>query len=294
MSRRNYSNSASVGTIQDAINNTDTATTSVLSSGILNSWPSTPCSAALNLGLADEEIVLVTAISGTSVTYTRGYNGSTERNHSAAATLTHVSIAEDFDEANAHLQAVSAVHGVTGNVVGTTDAQSLSNKTLLSPIIGDYTNAEHDHSSASQGGAIQQASVTGLPAALASKATDTLTAHLAGTETFTGAKTFTAAAAFSGGLTGSGGATIWDNGHMAIGTYSGNTDTNGFLTVTHGLSWSPSKVFLMVTSPTGGPTIGVPIISNVAPDATHFQLRHLLLSTGPYPATVAGCWLAFL
>lgn len=39
-----------------------------------------------------------------------------------------------------------------GDVVGTSDSQALSNKTLISPVIGSFTNANHDHSSAITGG----------------------------------------------------------------------------------------------------------------------------------------------
>lgn len=41
---------------------------------------------------------------------------------------------------------------VTGDVVGTTDAQVLSNKELTAPVINDFTNAVHTHMTESQGG----------------------------------------------------------------------------------------------------------------------------------------------
>ena len=68
--------------------------------------------------------------------------------------------------------------------VTTTGTQTLTNKTLSAPTInngvltgtsltaptvGDFSNAQHDHSNATKGGAIPQSSVTGLPAALDSK-----------------------------------------------------------------------------------------------------------------------------
>jgi hypothetical protein len=42
----------------------------------------------------------------------------------------------------------------TGTIVGTTDAQTLSAKTLTTPTIGDLTNATHDHSNAAGGGTL--------------------------------------------------------------------------------------------------------------------------------------------
>lgn len=43
----------------------------------------------------------------------------------------------------------------SGNVVGTTDTQTLSAKTLVEPIIASLVNAQHDHSAASKGGSAQ-------------------------------------------------------------------------------------------------------------------------------------------
>jgi hypothetical protein len=40
----------------------------------------------------------------------------------------------------------------TGAFVGTTDTQTLTNKTLTAPTIADYTNAGHDHQDADDGG----------------------------------------------------------------------------------------------------------------------------------------------
>jgi hypothetical protein len=49
--------------------------------------------------------------------------------------------------------------GALGPVVGETGSQTLTNKTLTQPVIGDFTNAGHSHSSAAQGGAIDAAAI---------------------------------------------------------------------------------------------------------------------------------------
>lgn len=40
----------------------------------------------------------------------------------------------------------------TGTIVGTSDSQTLTNKTLTTPTIGDFTNATHNHSNNANGG----------------------------------------------------------------------------------------------------------------------------------------------
>ena len=53
----------------------------------------------------------------------------------------------DFDAHTAN----TAAHGASGAVVGTTNTQTLSNKTLAAPTITDFTNAAHDHGDANDG-----------------------------------------------------------------------------------------------------------------------------------------------
>ena len=52
----------------------------------------------------------------------------------------------------------TTTHGTTGDIVGTTDTQTLSAKTLTTPIIGDFTNATHDHADAAGGGRVHSGS----------------------------------------------------------------------------------------------------------------------------------------
>jgi hypothetical protein len=82
-----------------------------------------------------EEIVDVSAVSTNTLTIVRGRDGSSGVAHSAGAAVRHMAIGRDYREANLHIEAASGVHGLSGSVVGTTDTQTLSGKTLTSPTI---------------------------------------------------------------------------------------------------------------------------------------------------------------
>lgn len=131
--RRFYANFAAQQALASSI--TSSATTCVIV-GSFASWPTSfPFYAVLEAGTANAEIVLVTNIVGTTATITRGQDNSAQVPHASGATIDQCFIAKDLDEANAHTHATSGVHGLTGSVVGTTDAQTLTNKTIDSPTL---------------------------------------------------------------------------------------------------------------------------------------------------------------
>jgi hypothetical protein len=133
VARRYYANNAP--TLQLASGITSLATTATMSTGFTG-WPaSVPYYAEFEAGTASAEIVLVTAVAGSVATITRGQDGTAGVSHSAGASFDAVLVAKDADEANAHVNASSGVHGISGSVVGTNDAQTLTNKTLTAPTI---------------------------------------------------------------------------------------------------------------------------------------------------------------
>ena len=71
-------------------------------------------------------------MAGLNLTVTRGVDGTAAASHSSGATVKHVVSARDYREPQDHIDATAA-HGATGAVVGTTNTQTLTNKTLTSP-----------------------------------------------------------------------------------------------------------------------------------------------------------------
>jgi hypothetical protein len=79
-----------------------------------------------------EEIVDVSNYSsGNTLTIARGIeNSGTGVAHSAGAVIRHMVTGRDLREANEHIENTTTAHGVTGAVVGTTNTQTLTNKTI--------------------------------------------------------------------------------------------------------------------------------------------------------------------
>lgn len=94
---------------------------------------STPYTLSIDYGSAGEELVDVTMVAGLSLTVTRAVDGTSATSHNAGAVVRHVSSARDFTESRTHEGGEDQVHGLTGvgnDVVGTTETQTLVNKTL--------------------------------------------------------------------------------------------------------------------------------------------------------------------
>lgn len=139
MARRHYVNNAPVTTLSGGVTAIATAIPVVTATGFPVTFPWT---GVIDAGTASAEIVLVTSAVGTTLTVTRGFDGSGGQSHALGAVFAHEAVQADYDEANAHVNTaagVVGVHGLAGALVGTTDIQTLSNKTLTSPTVNGGT-----------------------------------------------------------------------------------------------------------------------------------------------------------
>lgn len=134
---RNYSSVASSKVLDTTINS---STNSMIVNNTTG-FPATPFTLVIEPDTANEEIVLVTAVVGTTLTIQRGAttvdgviagDGTLGKAHDAGAVIKHMVTARDLQEPQNHIAASTNVHGLAGGaaVVGTTTTQTLENKTI--------------------------------------------------------------------------------------------------------------------------------------------------------------------
>jgi hypothetical protein len=134
MAARNYSSVARAVTLSSSVSGS--ATTFPVSD--TTGFPTPPFTLVADPGRSGEEIVTVTNQVGLNLTVVRGQDGTGAQPHDAGATLRHMATARDYREPAEHIALTSDVHGVTGSLVGATQAQDVDNKTFT-PAVGDHT-----------------------------------------------------------------------------------------------------------------------------------------------------------
>jgi len=137
-----------------------------------------------------EEILDVTGVNTSTnvLTVSRAVDGSTAQSHSAGAIVRHMIIGRDLREANAHIEATTGVHGVTGAVVGTTDTQTLSGKTLTAPTInGAILSGTVTSTATISGGTLTTPTIAGATISGTVTSTATISGGTLSSNTITGA-----------------------------------------------------------------------------------------------------------
>lgn len=106
MARRYYSSTAARTTLSTGIDDTQTTIAVVAVSG----WPASfPYTLIIDQDTINEEVVTVTARTGTTLTVTRGSDGTSGVAHDAGAAVNHGVSARDFDEPNAFINGTGVV-----------------------------------------------------------------------------------------------------------------------------------------------------------------------------------------
>jgi hypothetical protein len=155
--KRNFSATAIETTLVNSISSAATGdTTTSVSVVSVSGFPSVPYTLILGPDTNKEEVVTVTAASSTTLTITRGQDGTLAVAHSAGTSVRHGVSGRDFKEEQTHIAArgydadtailanagQTHVHGLQtgdGSVVGADQAVTLTRKTLTTPVINGAT-----------------------------------------------------------------------------------------------------------------------------------------------------------
>jgi hypothetical protein len=133
---RNYT---SISEAKSLTANVTNVATQITLNNVTN-LPSPPYVLVLSPDTANEEAVLVnvdqTGVISPTLNITRAIEtGATAQVHTNGNTVRHMIVGSDLQIVHDHFSATTNVHGVTSAIVGTTETETLTNKTLTSPIL---------------------------------------------------------------------------------------------------------------------------------------------------------------
>jgi microcystin-dependent protein len=135
---RNYRSIAEPKTLNGDVSNSATQITLNNVTGL----PSPPYVLVINPDTASEEAVLVTTnqdgVTAPTLKVERAIEtGATAKTHTNTNVVRHMIVGSDLQLVHDHLDNTTTAHGATGAVVGTTNTQTLTNKTLTTPKINE-------------------------------------------------------------------------------------------------------------------------------------------------------------
>ena len=135
---RNYRSIAEPKTLNGNVSNVATQITLNNITGL----PSPPYVLVINPDTANEEAVLVTTnqdgVTAPTLKVERAIEtGATAKTHTDTNAVRHMIVGSDLQLAHDHIDNTTTAHGATGAVVGTTNTQTLTNKTLTTPKINE-------------------------------------------------------------------------------------------------------------------------------------------------------------
>lgn len=235
MSGENYVNTASTAATAGTVGAADTTATLTSFTG----WPSTPFWGEFERGTASAELVRVTGVAGLSITaMTRGQGGTSATSHGAGVSFEHVIPADMPNRFELHQAASTAVHGVSGSVVGTTGSQTVQDKTFRGAHTAIFSDAlpagvTASYLSTADSTSARDGFVHNNTAAMSSRAA--FLAQQSGTDRFR--------------VSNTGNVTIAPSSGTAL-TVTGNETVSGTLAVTGGVTASTG-----VTVTAGGLTV---------------------------------------